>query len=47
MQNKTKITLQEPKEHSELEEVTTAYLREPHIISKLLIRFVLSRIYQI
>ena len=44
MWNKTKITIQEVQKHGKLEEASTAYHQEPHIISKLLIRFVLSRI---
>ena len=42
--NKTKITLQEARKRGKPEEASTGYHQEPHIISKLLIRFVLSRI---
>ena len=38
------MTLQEVRKRGKLEEASTAYHRVPHIISKLLIRFVLSRI---
>ena len=36
MLNKTKITLQEVQKRGKLEEASTAYHREPHILSKLL-----------
>ena len=45
--NKTKITLQETRKSEKLEEAFSAYHREQHVILKLLIRFVLSQIYQI
>ena len=38
------MTLQEVRKRGKLEEASTAYHREPHIISNLLIRFVLSQI---
>ena len=41
---KTKIALQEVQKRGKLEEASEAHHREPHIISKLLKRFALSRI---
>ena len=38
------MKLQEARKRGKLEEASTAYHREPHTISKLLIRFVLNRI---
>ena len=40
----TKITLKEARKHRKLEEASTAYQREPYIISNLLTRLVLSQI---
>ena len=45
--NKTKITLQEARKRRKLEEASTASYPKPHVISRLLIRFILSRIQQI
>ena len=45
---KIKITLQEVRKRGKLEEYSTDFHRKlPHIISKLLIAFVLSQMYQI
>ena len=41
------MTLKKARKCGKLEKDCTAYHREPHMISKLLIKFVLSRIYQI
>ena len=38
--------MQEAQKHGKLEEAPTTYRRKSHVISKLLVRFVLSRIYK-